>query len=102
MAAKGAKATPDPSVATEIVVVLLVNKPDGPLAGAVKVTITPTDGVFKESLTVTPSGRGNAVEVGVVCGVLPGFAVIVGGKVDELVNEKVAWVAIPLTLANTL
>ena len=52
-AVNGAGATPDAFVATEIVVVLLLNFPEAPEPGAVNVTLTPETGLLPASLTVT-------------------------------------------------
>jgi hypothetical protein len=53
LAVNGADATPELSVTTTIVTVLLLNNPLAPAAGAVKVTNTPCKGLLPASLTVT-------------------------------------------------
>src|SRR5579864_3073302 len=68
-----------------------------PLAGAVKVTVTPLSGLLPASLTVACRGRAKAVPTGVLC-VLPLVAVTVAA--DELFwRPKLAAVATPDTAA---
>jgi hypothetical protein len=74
-----ADATPDAFVATVIVAVLLLNRPDAPEPGAVNVTFTPLTGLLPASFTVTAKGLANAVLIVADCGVVPAFAVIVAG-----------------------
>ena len=76
-AVNAAEATPDAFVATTIVAVLLLNTPDAPDPGAVKVTFTPLTGLPPESFTVTASAFANAVLIVADWGVVPAFAVIV-------------------------
>src|SRR6202158_5225273 len=64
LAVNGAAATPDALVATVIVVVLLENRPDAPLPGAVNVTLTPGTGLLPASRTVTASALAEAVLTG--------------------------------------
>jgi hypothetical protein len=87
----GADATPELFVATVIVAVLLLNVPDAPDPGAVNVTFTPEIGLWRESVTVTASGR-NAFPTVTVCGVVPEFAVIEEADPARFVNEKETWV----------
>jgi hypothetical protein len=61
-----------------IVAVLLLNFPDAPDPGAVKVTFAPLTGLLKESRTVATSGAANAVLIAALCGV-PLVAVMVAG-----------------------
>jgi hypothetical protein len=88
LAVNGAEATPDALVATTIVAVPLLNVPESATAGAVNVTFTPDTGLLPESSTVTASAFAKAVLTVALCGVVPGFAVIVEGVPAVLVNEK--------------
>ena len=101
LAVKGAEATPDAFVATVIVVVLLLNRPDAPVFGAAKVTFTPETGLFAASLMVTASALGNAVLIFVDCGVVPAFAVIEEAVPAIFVSEKLT-VARPVDAAVTV
>jgi hypothetical protein len=101
-AVNSADATPNPFVATVIVAVLLLNTPDAPDPGAVNVTFTPETGLLPASFTVTASALAKAVLIAADCGVVPAFAVIVEGAPTVLVNEKLAGVATPATVAVTL
>lgn len=58
--------------------------PDGPTAGAVKVTCVPATGVPLASRTETDSGA-YGLPIGVPCGELPGAVVMVAGA-PELVS----------------
>ena len=68
LAVNGADATPEPFVATIIVVVLLLKVPDAPEEGAVKVTFTPERGLLLASFTVTASATPKAVLMVADCG----------------------------------
>ena len=85
----GAEATPDTFVATVIVAVLLLNLPDAPEPGAVKVTFAPLTGVLEESRTVATSGAAKAVLIVALCGV-PLVAAMVAGT-PATPAEKVRW-----------
>ncbi len=84
----GADAIPDALVATVIVVVLLLNRPDAPDPGALNVTFTPETGLLPASLTVTAKAFANAVLMVADCGVVPAFAVIDEAVPAVLVSEK--------------
>ena len=79
LAVNGAAATPELLVATVIVVVEVPNNPLAPLPGAVNVTFTFGTGLLPASVTVTASGFANEVLIGVLCGVVPVFAVMLAG-----------------------
>src|ERR1700687_2746004 len=87
LAVNGAAATPDALVATVIVVVLLENRPEAPLPGAVNVTLTPGTGLLPASRTVTATALAKAVLTVADCGVVPAFAVIVAAAPAVLVSE---------------
>lgn len=70
-AVNGTDAMPEALVATVMVAVLLLKRPDAPLAGAANVTFTPAIGLFAASLTVTASALVNAVLTVALCGVPP-------------------------------
>ncbi len=72
-----------------------------PLAGAVKVTVTPFTGLFPASLTVACSWAANVVLTFALCGV-PAVAVMLAGGPARLVREKLAGVATPVTVAATV
>ena len=76
-------AVPVPLVATEP----LDNVALGPEEGAVKVTVTPTDGLPAASRTTTCSGVTKAVPTCADCGVPP-VAVMLEGGPEVLVREK--------------
>src|SRR6202158_3486267 len=101
LAVNGAAATPDALVATVIVVVLLENRPDAPLPGAVNVTLTPGTGLLPASRTVTASALAKAVLTVADCGVVPAFAVIVAALPAVLVSEKLTVVR-PVAAAVTV
>ena len=101
LAVNGAAATPEALVATVIVVVLFENSPDAPLAGAVKVTLTPATGLLPASRTVTASALAKAVLIVADCGVVPALAVIVDAAPAVLVSEKLT-VVNPLAAAVTV
>ena len=64
-AVNGADATPDPFVATVIVLLLLLNVPDAPVEGAVNTTLAPDMGLVPASFTVTASaGRKGQIDSG--------------------------------------
>src|SRR5437868_6083698 len=67
-AVKGADAMPEASVATVIAAVLLLNTPEAPEGGAVKVTFTPETGLLPASLTVTANAPAKAVLIVADCG----------------------------------
>ena len=71
-----------------IVAVLLLNTPDTPLPGAVKVTLTPGRALLPASFTVTARAEANGVLTVAVCGVVPGLVVIVDGAPAVFVSEK--------------
>ncbi|HEY1754036.1 MAG TPA: hypothetical protein VGG72_01475 [Bryobacteraceae bacterium] len=87
-AAKAAEAIPELLVATTIVVDEPPNNPLAPLDGAVKVTFTPGTGLLPASFTVTANAVGNALPTGALCGVVPGFAVMLLGDPTVFVREK--------------
>ena len=87
-AVNDADATPDAFVATTIDAVLLLNTPDAPDPGAVKVTFTPLTGLLLASFTVTANAFANAVLIVADCGVVPAFAAMVEGVPPRFVNEK--------------
>src|SRR5450755_1113580 len=93
LAVNGADATPTAFVVTTMVVVLLLNSPDGPAPGAVKVTFTPGTGLLPTSRTVTANGLAKAVLIVALCGVVPALAVIVAGAPTVLVSEKLTVVS---------
>jgi hypothetical protein len=85
-----------------MVVEWLLNRPDAPDDGAVKVTLTPGSAFgFPEEafgvLTTTASGKANAVPVFAFCFALAGLAAVVTA---ELASEKFA--DIPGAVALTL
>ena len=84
-----AEATPEAFVATVMVAVLLLNLPDAPEPGAVKVTFAPLTGLLEESRTVATSGAPKAVLIATLCGV-PLVAVMVAGTPAAPV-VKVRW-----------
>ncbi len=85
---KGAEAIPDAFVATVIVAVLLLNKPEAPDEGAVNVTFTPDTGLLPASFTVTASALPKGTLIVALCGVVPAFAVIDDAGPAVLVSEK--------------
>ena len=64
-------ATPLVFVVAIVDAVPFANVPLAPLAGAVKVTVTPLTGLFRESLNVAWRGVANAVLMPALCGVPP-------------------------------
>ena len=92
---------PDAFVATVIVMVELLNRPEAPEFGAVNVTFTPATGLFPASFTVTDKALVKAVLIAVVCGVVPAFAVIDEAAPAVLVSEKFTVVK-PLAAAVTV
>jgi hypothetical protein len=72
-----------------------------PLAGTVKVTVTPLTGFPPESFTVAWSAVKKAVLTVVLCGA-PAVAVMLAGAPAVLVRLKPAVVAMPDTLAVTV
>jgi hypothetical protein len=78
-AVNGTEATPQALVAAVIVAVLLLNTPEAPEAGAVKVTFTPDTGSLSPSRTVTARALAKGVLIVADCGVEPGFAAIEAG-----------------------
>src|SRR5947208_3613431 len=87
-AVNGADATPEALVATVIVFVALLNVPDAPEAGAVKVTFAPSTGLLLASRTVTESGLANAVLMLALCGVVPALTAIVAGGPAVFLRKK--------------
>ena len=100
LALNGAEAIPDAFVDTAIVVVLLMKAPEGPLPGAVKVTLIPGNGLLPASLTVTAGAIAKAALIAAFCGVVPAFADIDAGAPTVLVSEKLT-VARPVEDAVT-
>ena len=100
-AVKDAEAIPDAFVATVMVAVLLLNLPEAPEPGAVKVTFTPLTGLFPASLTVTAGGTVKAVLMVALCGVVPALAVMLAAAPAVLVSEKLT-VVNPLAAAVTV
>ena len=88
MAVNGADAIPEALVATVIVAVLLLNVPEAPELGAVKVTFAPDTGLLPMSFTVTASAFANAMLIVADCGVVPAFAVIEPAPPAVLVSAK--------------
>ncbi len=84
----GAEATPEALVATIMVAVLLLNFPEAPDPGAVKVTFTPDTGLLPASLIVTASAFVKALLTLALCEVVPEFAVIDDAGPAVLVSEK--------------
>jgi hypothetical protein len=101
LAVNGAEATPDALVTTMIVAVLLLNLPEAPAPGAVKVTFTPGTGLLLASFMVTASGLAKAVLTVADCGVVPALAVMVAAGPGLLVSEKFTVVR-PVAAAVTL
>jgi hypothetical protein len=75
--------------------------PLAPLPGAANVTVTPLTGLPPASFTATASGFANAVLITALCGV-PLVAVIEAGAPAVLLNEKLAAVPAPDTVAVTV
>ena len=96
-----ADATPDALVVTVNVLVLLLNVPDAPVAGAVNVTLTPATGFPATSSTTTESGVPNAVRIAADCGVVPVPAVILCAAPAVLVKAKFTVVS-PVAAAVTV
>ena len=71
-----------------------------PVAGALKVTVTPLTGLLLESFTVACSAVVNALLTVALCGV-PAVAVMLDGVWARLVRLKLAVVATPVALAVT-
>src|SRR3984893_13570400 len=84
-----------------MVVVLLENRPEAPLAGAVNVTLTPATGLLPASRTVTASALAKAVLTVADCGVVPALAVMVVAPPAVLVSAKLTLVS-PLAAAVTV
>jgi len=94
------------AVATPLAFVVAVltppaNPPLAPLAGAANVTVAPLTGLLLASLTVACSCVVKAVLIAAPCGV-PAVAVTLAGAPARLVNEKLAAVATPATVAVTV
>ena len=91
-AVNGTEATPAALEAAVAVAELLPNTPEDPLAGAVKVTLTPDTGLPPASFTVTPRGVAKAVASAALCGVAPAFAVIADAPAvfvsEKLIEER--------------
>ena len=86
---------------TVMVFVLLLKAADAPEAGAVKVTLTPLNGLLPLSVTVATRAFVNAVLI-LVLWPLPLVAVIEAAVPAVLFSEKFAGVATPDTLALTV
>lgn len=72
-----------------------------PVAGAVKVTVTPLSRLFPASLTVTWSAEANGVLTVALCGV-PAVAIMLAGGPGRLVMLKLAGVPTPAAVAVTV
>jgi hypothetical protein len=96
-----ADATPDVFVAAVIVIVLLLNTPDAPDAGAVNVTFTPGTTLPPASFTVTANAFGKALLTVADCGVVPALAAIVEAAPGLFVSEKLTVVR-PVAVAVTV
>jgi hypothetical protein len=96
-----ADATPDAFVAAVIVIVLLLNTPDAPDAGAVNVTFTPGTTLPPASFTVTANAFGKALLTVADCGVVPALAAIVEAAPGLFVSEKLTVVR-PVAVAVTV
>jgi hypothetical protein len=94
-AVNAAAATPDALVITVIVVALLAKTPDGPLLGAVNVTLTPATGALPASLTVTARACAKAVFTAADCGVVPAFAAM-----DDAIPDVTVSTVDPVTPPN--
>ncbi len=68
--------------------VLLLNVPLAPVAGAVNVTEIPGTGLLKVSNTVTERGIANAVLTAANWGVVPELAVMEAGAAGKTVKVK--------------
>ena len=93
-------------VATPLALVVAVltppaNVPLAPLAGALKVTVTPLNGLPPLSFTVAAKGAENAVPIVALCGV-PLVAVMEAAGPGLFVREKFAGLATPATVAVTV
>jgi hypothetical protein len=93
-------------VATPLPLVVAVFTPPAklplaPVAGAVKVTVTPATRLPPLSFTVATSGAANAVLMAALCGV-PLLAVIDDAVPAVLVSAKLAAVVTPATVAATV
>ncbi len=89
MAVNEAEAIPAALVGSVIVAVPLLNRPEGPVDGAVKTTLIPEIGLPDPSFTVTANALVKDVLTLADCGVTPVFAVIAAAEPAKLVNEKV-------------
>ena len=76
LAVKDSESAPEELVFPVIEAVLLLNLPEAPLTGAVKVTLTPEIGLPKLSVIVTASALVKAVLTTALCGVVPALAVM--------------------------
>ncbi len=72
----GVEAMPAELVTTVTGLVKLLKVPEAPVAGAVKTTLMPDNGLPEVSFTVTASGLAKTYPAIMLCGVLPGLAVI--------------------------
>ena len=95
----GAVATPLLLV-TAVAVAEPLNEALAPLAGAVKVTVTPFIGLLPASVTVACKAVAKAVFTAALCGV-PAVAVMPAGDA-VLFRVKLAGVPTPATLAVTV
>jgi hypothetical protein len=96
----GAVATPLLFV-TAVAVAEPLKAPLAPVAGALKVTVTPLTGLLPASFTVACNAEPNAVLTVALCGVPP-VAVMLDAAPAVLVRLKLADVATPETLAATV
>lgn len=71
-----------------IVFVELLNVPDAPEAGAVKVTLAPDTGLLPKSFTVTAGALAKAVPTAADCGVVPESAAMDEGAPAVFDSEK--------------
>jgi hypothetical protein len=93
-------------VATPLALVVAVltppaNVPLAPLAGALKVTVTPLTGLPPLSFTVATRGAAKAALIVALCGV-PLVAAMLAALPVVLVKEKFAGLATPATVAVTV
>jgi hypothetical protein len=95
----GEVATPDPFVVA--VFIPPANVPLAPVAGGVKVTVTPPTGLLPPSTTVATNGAPKAVLMVVLCGV-PLVGVIFDGGPVVFVSTKFAGDVPPGTVALTV
>ncbi len=78
---------PEELVCTVMVAVVLLKRPEAPVDGAVKTTLTPETTLPELSFTVTASGA-KAVLIVTDCGVVPAFVVMEPGAPAVLAREN--------------